>query len=447
MGLENLMVENVNLSILLFLFLTLLTATSLICFNFDFLQPSCIFNFTMTISMFLGLVNITKWNLYIGTDTVIIVVVGMVCFNLGSYYVRDILLNTVFRERQNCAEIVYRIRYWAVILFAAVMAFFAYCSISDMYRASLSLGNQTGLSNMIKTVRYALESGAFKFSRAMRYRNLFAISVSTISAFLLINNIIAKGKINCKENIILSLPLFTFIPFLVLSTGRRSFVHFIIMLCVFSGILYQRKQCNTIKCRLKLLKFLSIAGLFSIISYFVLGHLTGKVVSAERSHFTIISHYGGLSIPALNQYLSQVRVENQYIGQNILKGIYGNLNSLGFHLTPGRDFLPFVQFYGEEYINTNVYSVFYRQVTDLSVPGMLLAMIICGIIMTALYEILKRENRPILLSMYAQCGYIPFFLFIDDQFMGVIATSTLYCTLMMWLFFKCFTIKEKNERT
>lgn len=219
------------------------------------------------------------------------------------------------------------------------------------------------------------------------------------------------------------------------------------MLCVFSGILYQRKQCNTIKCRLKLLKFLSIAGLFSIISYFVLGHLTGKVVSAERSHFTIISHYGGLSIPALNQYLSQVRVENQYIGQNILKGIYGNLNSLGFHLTPGRDFLPFVQFYGEEYINTNVYSVFYRQVTDLSVPGMLLAMIICGIIMTALYEILKRENRPILLSMYAQCGYIPFFLFIDDQFMGVIATSTLYCTLMMWLFFKCFTIKEKNERT
>lgn len=441
------MVENVNLSIFLFILLSVLTITSLICFNFDFLQPSCIFNITMTVSMFLEILNIQKWNLFIGTDTVIIVTCGMICFNLGSYYVRDILLNYVFKEKSNSAIVVYKIRYWAVILLTGVMVFFAYCSIKEMYDASVSLGNQMGPSNMIKTVRYALENGFFKFSRAMRYRNLFAISVSTICAFLLINNIIAKGKVNRKELIIFTPTLFLFIPFLVLSTGRRSFVHFIIMLCVFSAILYQRKKNNEAIYRFKLLKFLGITGVLSIASYFILGHLTGKVASVGRSHYTIISHYGGLSIPALEQYLSQVRVENQYIGQNILKGIYGNLNSLGFHLEPGKDFLPFVQFYGEEYIDTNVYSAFYRQIADLSVLGMLLSMIICGIIITALYEILKRKNKPILLSMYAQCGYIPFFLFIDDQFMGVIATSTIYCTLMMWMFFKFFTIKENHERT
>lgn len=41
-----------------------------------------------------------------------------------------------------------------------------------------------------------------------------------------------------------------------------------------------------------------------------------------------------------------------------MMGIYGNLNSLGFHLEPGRPFLPFVEFQGTEHITTNVYTVF-----------------------------------------------------------------------------------------
>lgn len=440
------MVELYNLSSILLLFLLFITVLSLIYFNFDVFQPSCIFNTTFAVSMLLEVLNIEKWNLFVGSYTTVIVILGVTFFFIGSYLVHNIALSVDFNYEKN-ENAVYKIRKSVILIGFIIMCLFAVISCHEAYIDSIRLGNNEGISNMIKTLRFAIERGNYRFSRWMTYRNLVATSICSTSAYLLIYNIVQRGKISKKDDLILALPAVSFIPFLILTTGRRSFVHFIIMYCIFYGILFQRKHKDTVSSRLKLIKILVVAGVLSISFYFFLGHLTGKVVNQNRDHLTIISHYGGLSIPALDRYLDEISVENQNIGPNILKNIYGNLNRLGINVVPGKDFLPFVKFTGKEQINTNVYTVFYRQITDLSTLGMLTAMVICGIIITGIYEYLKRNNRPILLILYGWFGYIPFFLFIDDQFMTVIATSTVYCTIMDYIYFKMCVIKDKNERT
>ena len=116
---------------------------------------------------------------------------------------------------------------------------------------------------------------------------------------------------------------------------------------------------------------------------------------------------------------------------------YGNLNTLGFHLEKGKSFLPFVQFQGTDSITTNVYTVLYRLIADWSYPGMLLVMFIFGAFLTLWYNHLKYHTSSLSLVIYAHFAYVPFFLFIDDQFMTMLSTQTLYfaglCAILLWI--------------
>ena len=300
----------------------------------------------------------------------------------------------------------------------------------ELYELSLQLGNQSGVINMIKTLRYPLERGEITFSRWVSYRNLVAMIFSISFLFIFINNLIIKKELFFRDLVNL-LPTIACIPFFIMSTGRRSIVHFVICGLVMAVILYQRKYGATHTTQKKIVKLIGFTGAASVVLYFVLGFLTGKVSIGGRSPLTIISHYGGLSVPALEQYVTSVHVENQYFLQNTMMGIYGNLNSIGFHLEPGRPFLPFVEFQGTEHITTNVYTVFYRLLADYSFPGLLIIMFLFGVILTYFYDDLKHNNSSCKLVIYSYYGYIPFFLFIDDQFMGIFTSRTVYFCILL----------------
>ena len=59
----------------------------MIAFNFDYLEPCIIFNSTMTLSAFFAVLNVLNWNLYVGADTCIIIILGLLSFTLGSFFV------------------------------------------------------------------------------------------------------------------------------------------------------------------------------------------------------------------------------------------------------------------------------------------------------------------------------------------------------------------------
>ena len=410
------------------------TVGALIYFDFDLLQPSVTFFATMAMSLLLGMPNIERWNLYVGPDTSIIVICGMAAFLIGSVFFHDSFYKKHgIYEGNRIRKGIYEIPVSVIFICTGIILILLYFSTKELYDLSVELGNRDGLLNMIKTLRYPLERGEIEFSRWNGYRGYVTMALASSFLYFFIYNFIVGASRKFKTWLLLC-PVLAYIPFFILSTGRRSAVHFIISGLVLGGILYQQKYGISRHVQTKILKLVGMTGVFAVGLYFLMGFLTGKVRIGGRDPLTIISHYGGLSVPALEQYVSAVRAETQYYLQNTAMGIYGNLNTLGFDLEKGRGFLPFVSFTGTESITTNVYTVFYRLLTDFSFPGLLVVMFIFGIYLTFTYEWLRCHDIPAGLTVYAYYGYIPFFLFIDDQFMGLFTTTTIYRCILITLF-------------
>ncbi len=422
------MVEIENFLPILTFILFFITIGNILIFNFDIMQPAVITSCTMMLSLFLGTINIERWNLFVGSYTSIIFLLGLIAFFSGCLFSQyTYFINR--KNKPNVRVIHYSASYVVIFAMALIVLILAYLSGREMYNMSLALGNNDGLTNMIKIIRYPFEKGEISFSRWMRYRNLIAMSIATVFLYIYCYKTTFIGE-SIRENILYLLPTLCAIPFFFLSTGRRSFIQFIITACVLMTIFFQQKKGYSSKIRLKILKLLGVAFSCSLVIYFLMGFLTGKVQVGGRGPLTIISHYGGLSVPALDIFLNNSQIENQYIGQNSLVSLYGNLNTLGMHLELGRNFLPFVQFQGIDYIDTNVYTVLYRMIADWSILGMIMTMFICGSLITLCYDYLKYNSNPLLLVLYAYFGYIPFFLFIDDQFMTIFTTENIYFSIM-----------------
>lgn len=422
--------ESFNLLPLLTIIVILLSSSLFVYFNFDFLQPTIVFFFVMSMSLLLGTLNIDRWNLYVGSETSLIVIGGMLAFAIGAGCLHYNFYKKYTMKASKIKLGIYDVPWQIIILCTIVTLSLAYLSTKEMYALSVQLGNHDGIMNMIKTLRYPLERGEITFSRMNSYRNLIAMLFATTFLYMFINNLIV-GQNKVIKNLLFLLPVFSAVPFFILSTGRRSMVHFIICGLVLAVIIYQQKYGINHEVRIKILRLLGCTAFMAFFVYFALGFLTGKVSIGGRDPLTIIAHYGGLSVPALEQYVSSCHPENQYIMQNTMMGFYGNLNSLGFHLETGRGFLPFVEFHGTDQITTNVYTIFYRLIADYSIPGMLVIMFLFGVLLTYIYNYLRHNNSPGILAIYAYFGYIPFFLFIDDQFMGLFRTRTIYFCLLI----------------
>lgn len=435
--------ENINLLPVLTIIITFSTINLFIYFDYDLLQPAVSFFLVMTASLFLGTINITRWNLFVGLDTSLIVISGMFAFAIGAVFLHYNFYKENGAQTESKANIYFGIYDvpWQCIIFCTIfILILAYYNGLAMYTLSIQLGNQNGIMNMIKTLRYPLEQGQIQFSRWINYRNLISMVISTTFLYFFVNNIIICQKTKIK-NLLYLLPVAASIPFFIMSTGRRDIIHFIICGVIFYGIIYQQRHGSKRTVRMKILKLLGVTGILALCIYFSLGFLTGKVSIGGKSPLVIISHYGGLSVPALEQYVSSIHPENQYIMQNTMMGFYGNLNSLGFQVESGKDFLPFVEFQGTEYITTNVYTVFYRLLSDYSLLGSLLIMFIFGVLLTWSYNYLKHNSLPGFLGIYSFYGYIPFFLFIDDQFMGLFRTRTIYFCILLVCFI--YVMKKK----
>lgn len=185
-------------------------------------------------------------------------------------------------------------------------------------------------------------------------------------------------------------------------------------------------------------------GVIFLSFFFALGTLSGKVSAGGRSVYEILVHYMGLSMPAFSVFLEQVRVENAYIGSTTLIGIYNNLNRLGAGLPPVKVFLPFIRFNG---IDTNVYTMMARYITDYGFIGMHLIMVFIGMFYVTFYDYIRFVSKKIEWVPYY--GFLPITLFFamnDERFLSqILSTTTLYNFALFYLIFKISVHRTMTE--
>lgn len=412
------------LSLILFFLLVMLLAY----FKLEILQPAVLMVGTMFMSVFLAFLNVEKWELQFGIFGFVAILVAMFSFSFGAIWSRSFCFDGITRELNFDINRNFKINYFIFFILMILMVVMAWFSLSEMEKLALRLGNQEGYNGIIKTIRPAIERHQVELSRWMNYRHILAQVITYIYLYVFVRTAMLQSF--CCKAIVFLLPLVLYMPFIVLTTGRMALICLVIYIIAIIGILYEQKYKGLLKSRFILTGGALLGGVGFITAFFLFGMFSGKIISADRTPFVILSHYAGCSIPALDYLLNQVPIESANVGETTLVGIYRILNRVGMNLPEVQIFLPFVYFSG---IDTNVYTAEGRYIKDFGYTGMMGIMFFEGVIYTYLYESAKRKNSFILHIFYGSICYPLFLSSIDDRlFTDLVGTAILYLFVLIW---------------
>jgi len=425
--------------IILLIFLLILLIVLNFLFKFDWFEPSITITFAMFLSVFLAYVNMYRWVYNISFVTFLSISLGYISFSLGSIYVFYILF---YKTKQKNFVYKYKTKFFdnniLLLIVSLIMLLLMYFSFKDVYNLSLSLGNKDSISGMIKTVRYALEQHQiYSLGRWMTYRLLIAQTLAYTYIYMFFyKSFFDKFKI---IDIKFLVPGILFFPFMIFTTGRMELMKFFIFVTVIIAILYKRKYGNFFNKNIKLNFLLIIFATIFISLFFAFGNFTGKVITKNHSPFVILSHYGGLSVPALDVVLNQTFIEDKYIGQNTLVNVYRVIEKFGVTLPKVEYFLPFVHFEG---IDTNVYTALGRYIKDFGYLGMMVIMFMLAIIYTFFYHKSINEKGHIITLLYATLSFPLFLSSIDERFLLDIFGMPLVYDIVLFYVADKFIIRQ-----
>ena len=415
--------------------------------EFDILHPVCIVTFVMTASAFLAATKIEQWHLPMSINASLLIVTSLICFIAGGLWVDWRIkknLNGIPVNKECCEYSISDSGLLLILLVILVLAFFQY---REFYDSSVMLGNHSGpfdFSSMIKTIRPSIERETFKFSRWFFYRVYIVQGLVFCSLFVFFaRSIQGNCRFQIVHNIKYLAPLLIYVVFFLCDTGRTQPLDIMLFGLLTGAIIYQIRNHFSVKSKTNILIACIVCGLFFLSFFFALGTLSGKVAEG-MSLYEILVHYAGLSMPAFSVFLEQLRVENSYIGSTTLYGIYNNLNRLGAGLPPVKLFLPFVYFKG---VDTNVYTMMARYITDYGFIGMHLVMAFIGMFYVTFYDYIRYVAKRIEWVPYY--GFLPITLFFamnDERFLSqIINTATLYKFVLFFLVFKIFVHRTVTD--
>ena len=406
------MTNEINALYFLFPILACITLLTYYFCKSDILEPSVIVCTMMTISSLFALWNIDRWHLSIGFYTLLVIISSLLALGFGSVWCHSVVCrkfaNNVYIESNSVTSVV-EISNLKICLSSLLLLLMAYISFDSMLLLSNSLGNKEGISGMIMTVRQSIEHQGLLMSSGMLVRCSIAQILAYVYIYSFAFNSIHHGfKI---ENSKLLIPVALYLPFIVLTTGRMHLLFLVIYTLVINAIIYQKKHGYTFAVQRKLIIVFFISGFLFFSVFLAFGSFTGKNISQNRTPFIIVSHYVGLSIPALDSFLKTEHMEDNYIGKNTLVGVYGNFRSLGFDL-PKPVLCEFAKFHN---IDTNVYTALRRYVEDFGYLGMLGICWLLGFFYTLFYNRIKyHESTPFAIIAYAIFCH-PLFTFSQDE--------------------------------
>ncbi|WP_295357262.1 O-antigen polymerase [uncultured Succiniclasticum sp.] len=434
-----------------YLLLAILIPLSVVVFiltEFDILHPVSIVTFVMTASAFLAATKIEQWHLPMSINASLLIVTSLICFITGGLWVDWRIKKNLngIPVKKDCCE--YFISNSGILLMSLTVLLLAYFQYREFYDGSVMLGNHSGpfdFSSMIKTIRPSVERETFKFSRWFFYRFYFVQGIVFCSLFVFFTRSIQGNyRLEFRRNMKYLIPLLFSLVFLLCDTGRKLPLDFLLFCLLTGAIIFQIRNHFSVKGKLYIILVCAVCGLFFLMVFLALGTLSGKVSAGGQSFYEILVHYMGLSMPAFSVFLEQVRAENPYIGSTTLFGIYSNLNRLGAGLPPVRLFQPFVYFKG---VDTNVYTMMARYITDYGFIGMHLIMAFIGMFYAAFYDYIRFISKKT--EWIAYYGYLPFTLFFamnEEHFLiQVLTTATLYNFVLFYLVFKVFVHRTATD--
>lgn len=411
---------------LLLALLIILLLSALILAQGDILSPWVISIGMVLISCIFAVLYSKKWEINIGSYSVIIIVLSLFLFGIGELFVE--LLNELYYKNTNglvssrdnnnllLINIPIKITYSIIALLVVFLFYYAI----RIYKISLIGGNKEGFAGMLHYARDVLITSGNHVGRLGNHMMIFAEAATSIYLLAFINNIVLKQY--STKTLLNLCPVIIYFFFGILSTGRTFIIKLFAMALIYYFIMDSKRQ-NWKKTSIT--KILVMGGL-SLVVFFILFTILGVLKgTSANGMFDKIAFYTGLSIPSFDYFVQTYDHNNIILGEETLYGIHSILRKIGIFIPERARHLEFVYFSG---VRGNVYMSFRRYLNDYGLFGLFLIQFSLGVLYKSLYTLLKRTKHfNVVLILYGFLFYPLVMQGIDELILSsMLNTSVVY---------------------
>lgn len=369
--------------------------------NKDIMSPSVLLCIIYFISTLGAIYNIEAWNINLHFKTYIIIILGLVSFILGEWFVNLLKWNNKPRKLSGkeinkiTPTIIYVQPYKILftICFQVISLFFYY---KEIYRISLYFGGASDLSGVLKN--YRLASSYTTQAEGMNTIISQFVNVASVLGylylFIFIHNVIyVKSKVT--RNIVYLLPVILYGVITFMSASRSELFYLVIAALIMSYILMQKRVNWSINLTFKYIRI----GLIFIVIFIGLFSYSRNLVgrSIEYKPIEYVTSYAGGSIQLLDSYTQNPPTSDGHFGSETFIGIQKFFNKIGLS-----DYqrLYHLEFRNSGSLGGNVYTALRRYYQDFGYIGVFLCQVISAIVYSYFYNMIKRQKSNDSVSNY-----------------------------------------------
>ncbi len=354
----------------------------------DMFAPSFIICSVFTLSSLFVVMNGDDWGYSISGEATLYLLIAILVTILSISIGTRIKVNTKVEVETDCECISGDIsNRWMVVLSAISIAI-VYAYFRHQLALSVTLGNGSGLTGMIYTIRmHVYESDNFQLGLALNIGIAFLRAVGFVSVFFFMHQLIVIKRIQWRY----VLPMLSLILYFILTGGRSGFITLIC--AVMYDSYYCFKQIGKKIRPAKTVLYIVIGLVIFLFLFWQLGKLTGK--NTVLSLWDTLSIYIGSSILCFDAYMNQTNSYN-LIGTNTFKGIYNMLARFGLQVDTIGNHADKIRWNG---YSSNIFTAFYAYYSDYGPLFSLIVVSIAGLLIGVLWGSFREGKGDFILAV------------------------------------------------
>lgn len=407
------------LLVLLFILFVIMLFLAYFLFKKDIIEPTIIFLASYVLSIFCTIINIKKWGIEFSVKTFLILFIGSVEFLLVSYVIINKFKNKEIVKNEN----EYRISKFVTIAIICYDVIALIVLIKNVINISAMYEPYTNFSRTLQIYKQHTS-----YSKDVQLPGYVTIMIKPIIAsayiyiFLFIKRIVtSKQKIfnSVLKNAYFLIPAVIYIIQRFAESNRGSIINFVVSSFVMYFIVFNIKNNWNEKVKISTILKLTVLGIFSLVVFYFSAQLVGRVNS--KGIIDYITCYCGGSIECFDLYIKEDYIAPDFSGQQTFGRTIRDLNKLKLINTKVIDTDTQEFKYYKDNMIGNVYTAYYRWMSDFGVIGIILLQLIFAFTFNMFYNFIKyykynERSRDFFIIIYSYLTYTIFMHPIESLF-------------------------------
>lgn len=383
--------------ILLLCFILMLIG-SYFLFKKEIMQPSLIFMFMYTVSVFCAIYNIEAWGIEMSKLTFILLLLGAAEFILVSYITKKIFTKKTKHETEKIKMKKIEIPRWitlAVIFCCLMVIFFQFVVVLNI---STRYEPFSGFSRALTVYKeHTSYNKDVSLPSSLTMMQCFVLAAAFSYTLIFMNNFFLKKEREeklryIKENWIYLVPAVLFVITYLIQSNRGMIIDFTVGVVTIGILLWSQSKEWKKTIKIKSMIKLGIVGVLGLVIFYYSAAVVGRINT--KGMLDYITFYCGGSIECFNQYVKNDKQIKMVRGEETFYSLILNLDSVGItdyelgdRETGHLEFL-----FHEGNLVGNIYTAYRRWLNDYGILGMLILQGIMAAVMTLLYEKIKHNS-------------------------------------------------------